>query len=426
MTAVPLTADTVAHLDTVAHQGSLVPVTNEAQLQVSSWIQVLAHLDPKYGGVSSAVPQLSEAVARTRDFNVRLAGFCERGENFPLPSMPGLIVDHFPLTRRDWNASAQRKLSTWVEEAAGLHIHGLWQRSTSLTAKLAQRAGKPYIISAHGMLEPWALANKRWKKRIYLALVESKNLRQAACLHALTEAEAQDYRRLGLHNPIAVIPNGVHVSRQSSPGEFLSHFPALAGKRLILFLGRIHFKKGLDILCKAWSHLAPVWPDTQLVLAGPDFEGTQTKVEQLIHQLGIRNRVTFTGMLKADMKWSALAASEFFVLPSYSEGLSVSVLEAMGVGKPVVITDKCNLPEVQSQACGTVTQANTAAVEEAIDSMLHCTAEARQAMGQAGRDLVSTRYSWAAIGKQTASLYQWLGGGSYPSGVRLIREGSPR
>ncbi len=402
----------------------LVNGRNGASLQTSSWVQVLAHLDPKYGGVSSAVPQLSEAVARTREYSIRLAGFCEKGEDYRPSLMPGLAIEHFPLASRDWNVSAQSKLSTWVEEAAGLHIHGLWQRSTSLTAKLAQKAGKPYIISAHGMLEPWALANKRWKKRVYLALVEGKNLRQAACLHALTEAEAEDYRRLGLRNPIAVIPNGVNVPLQSSPHQFLSKFPALAGKRLILFLSRIHFKKGLDILCEAWSRLAPLWPDTQLVLAGPDFEGTQAKVEQLIHQLGLGSRVTFTGMLKADMKWSALAASEFFVLPSYSEGLSVSVLEAMGVGKPVVITDKCNLPEVQLRACGTVTQPNTSAVQEAMNSMLHCSPATRHAIGQAGHDLVRTRYSWDVIGKQTASLYQWLQGGSYPSGVHLIPEGS--
>ncbi len=391
-----------------------------------SWLQVLAHLDPKYGGVSAAVPQLSEAVAQTHEFKIRLAGFCEHGENF----RPSLSVDvnvaHFPLARKEWTGSAQQKLSDCISEAAGLHIHGLWQRSTNVAAKLAQRAGKPYVVSAHGMLEPWALANKRWKKRIYLALVEKNNLQRAACLHALTGAEAEDYRRLGLRNPIAVIPNGVNVPEHSSSTVFFSQFPALSDKRLILFLGRIHFKKGLDILCQAWARLAPLWPDTQLVVAGPDFEGTQAKIEQLIHQLGIGDRVTFTGMLKAEMKWSALAASEFFVLPSYSEGLSVSVLEAMGVGKPVVITDKCNLPEVGLLGCGTVIQANAESVEQGIDSMLRLSLADRESIGKTGQHLVSTRYSWEAIGRQTSELYQWLQGGPPPATVHLLQEGETR
>ena len=147
------------------------------------------------------------------------------------------------------------------------------------------------------MLESWALKNKRLKKQIYAALFERRNLQGAACLHALTQAEAQDYRNFGLKNPIAVIPNGVEIPSAVSAEPFLAQFPALRGKQLVLFLGRIHFKKGLDILCRAWSKIFKNHPNTQLVLAGPDFENTQAEIQKLLQSLGAESQVTFTGML---------------------------------------------------------------------------------------------------------------------------------
>ena len=120
---------------------------------------------------------------------------------------------------------------------------------------LAREAGKPYIIAAHGMLEGWALQQKKLKKTLYSLLVERPNLRGAACLQALTRAEADDYRRFGLKNPVAVIPNGVDVPPQVSSDLFLWTFPQLKGKRLVTFLSRLHRKKGLDILCQAWSRI---------------------------------------------------------------------------------------------------------------------------------------------------------------------------
>lgn len=383
------------------------------------WLHVVPHLHPKYGGVSNVVPQLDSAISQTNRYSVELAGFCAAGEYFVPKFTNKVKVSHFPLSRLAWLRKSQMKAEfrELVASSAGLHVHGLWQQSSSIAPPLARKLKKPYVISAHGMLEPWALANKRWKKSVYMALVERTNLRSATCLHALTQAEALDYRRLGLTNPIVVIPNGVQIPERVSSSLFLNNFPELAGKRLILFLGRIHFKKGLDILCQAWAGIEAKWPDAQLVLAGPDFENTQPQIEQLVSQLSLQSRVTFTGMLDTDLKWSALAAADCFVLPSYSEGLSVSVLEAMGMGVPVVITENCNLPEVAEHECGWVIKPNARELEVALDDFLRAPSASLAQIASRGRRLVSNRYSWNVIGRQMTNVYRWMAGDGLPDQV---------
>lgn len=381
------------------------------------WIQAISHLDPKYGGLSAAVPSLAQAIDQAGERQASIVGFCPPQETF-VPA--NVDVRKVPLSRLDWlkQRSLTAKFRQWASQSTGLHIHGLWQQSSAVAGPIARELEMPYVVSAHGMLESWAMAHKRWKKALYMSMVEGANLRGAACLHALTAAEADDYRRLHLTNPIAVIPNGVSVPEHLSPGSFLSQYPDLAQKKIILFLGRIHYKKGLDILLKAWSRIERS-AEAQLVLAGPDFEGTQQRVQALVDELRLRDSVTFTGMLQGTLKWSAVAASCTFVLPSYSEGLSVSVLEAMGAGKPVIISDRCNLPEVEAEGAGWVIPAESAPLESALHEALRSSNSKLQAIGLRGKRLVSRRYTWPVVGRQMNSLYRWLEGGDQPDDVDI-------
>ena len=235
----------------------------------------------------------------------------------------------------------------------------------------------------------------------------------------MTGAEAEDYRRLGLKTPVAVVPYGVDVPAALSPDLFQERFPALKERRLILFLGRIHYKKGVDLLCRAWARLCGDFPEAHLVLAGPDYENTQVVVEVLIRKLGIGERVSFTGMLSAGMKWSALAAAEVFVLPSFSEGLPVAMLEAMGAGRPVIVSRQCYAPEVKVCQCGLVIEPDAGQLEEALRQVLSMRAEALR-MGENGRSLVAERYAWRETGRQMADVYEWLLGGPRPQVTTIV------
>lgn len=222
--------------------------------------------------------------------------------------------------------------------------------------------------------------------------------------------------------PIAVIPNGVRLPQAIDPEPFLWKFPSLRGKRIVLFLGRIHFKKGLDLLIRAWATVAKRWPEAHLVIAGPDFEGTRASVETLVGTHGLDESVLFTDMLHEQMKWSALAAAQCFVLPSYSEGLSVSTLEAMGASLPVIVTEQCNLPDVAKFETGWVIQPNADQLVSALSEFLQNSQAINVQIGERGRLLVKERYNWSTVAREMSEVYQWVqGGGPIPESVDMPR-----
>ncbi len=393
-----------------------------AAVASARWMQVVSHLDPRYGGVSTVVPQLGTSLARDESLTVDIASFSATDESYSLAAFPEISGTHWPASRAAWILKAQlrSRFREQLTQANGLHVHGLWETHTSVTTHIARSLRTPYVLSAHGMLEPWALANKGLKKRLYSAFIERKNIESAACLHALTLAEAEDYRRFGSRRPIAVIPNGVALPATVDRSHFLDKFPQLRGKRAVLFLGRMHVKKGIDLLVKAWADVAKQFPDAVLVLAGPDCENTRAALESMVEQRGMSDRVVFTGMLAREMKWSALASAHSFVLPSYSEGLSVAVLEAMGMGLPVIVSDRCHLPEVKQYGAGWQIAANVPDLTSALEHMLSNGAAANAEIGNRGRRLVHDRFVWPVVAAQMAELYRWVLGGPRPRSFELL------
>lgn len=357
--------------------------------------------------MGAVLPTLCDAVSRTGRAASALAPFCAWDEQVESP--PSVEVERYPLGNTKWRGGDEviRRLEQQIARSTGLHIHGLWEEHCAVSATMARKSRKPYLISAHGMLDPWALGRKRWKKRLYSLLVERRNLERAACLHALTEKEADDYRRFGLSNPIVVIPYGVEVPKTGDARAFLRAHPELAGKRIVLFLGRMHSGKGLDLLCRAWKDAARP-ADARLVLAGPDCNRTMAKLKRLVDALDIASSVSFTGMLRGEERWNALAAAEAFVLPSRSEGLSVSALEALALGVPVIVTSQCNLPEVRTRECGWVVEPGEGELTTALNESFESSAGHRFMMGLHGRRVAEEKYSWPAVARQMADVYESL------------------
>lgn len=390
---------------------------------LNRWLAVVSHTDPRYGGLSTAVPRLGLSLAGF-GHHVSLAAFCAPGEEYRPEDYTDAQVTFWPSSRRRWLESGKlrRQFAEVLRAAEGVHIHGLWEMSTAIASRRARREGRPYVLSAHGMLEPWALASKGWKKKAYAALLERAHVRHATCLHALTVAEAGQYREFGGRGPIAIVPNAVEIPEGRSPEMFLESFPGLRGRRLVLFLGRLHPKKGLDLLAEAWLRVGSQHPDAVLVLAGPDSEGTQAKLEARLGSEIAAGRVVLTGMLSGPMKWSALAAAEYFVLPSFSEGLSMSVLEAMGAGVPVLITHACHMPEVTAVGAGWEIEAAAEPLTGALDHVLTLSAEQNQATGEQGARLVADRYSPSRVAEQMSALYDFALSGRRSGNLLMLEE----
>ncbi len=386
-----------------------------------TWLTVSSNLDPKLGGVSSVMPHLLESVRRAGVFDMSLAAFCTPGEDLSKATSGVNSYRCYALEglRSLVDGKKARCLDEQILGATGVHIHGIWQEHCALAAQRARALRRPYVISAHGMLDPWALQQKRWKKAAYFQLIEKKSLRSAACLHALTRAEATAYSQLAPGVPIAVVPNGITVPPVADPEDFFRRYPLLRDKQLVLFLGRIHRKKGLDILARAWRTISADYPQAHLVLAGPDSEGGRLATEREIEALRIADKVTFTGMLTGNEKWGALQAARLFVLPSYSEGLSVSVLEAMAMGRPVLITEQCHVDGVQENNCGWQIQPTVRDLESALHDFFALSGHAAASMGENGRCLVRDSYNWTSVGRRMSQLYQWISGGAKPHEVLI-------
>lgn len=384
------------------------PVAGSDQPSHSRWLAVVSHTDPRYGGLSTAVPRLGLSLAG-RGHEVALAAFCAPDELYRPEGYTEAQMSFWPTSRRLWieSPALRRRFADLVRAADGVHVHGLWEMSTAVASRRARREGRPYVLSAHGMLEPWALANKGLKKKIYASLLERAHVREATCLHALTAAEADQYRGFGARGPIAVVPNAVEIPASRSAELFLSAFPDLQGRRLVLFLGRLHPKKGLDLLAGAWLRIGREYPEAVLVLAGPDSEGTRAKLDVLLGSEMAAGRVVFAGMLSGPMKWSALAAAECFVLPSFSEGLSMSVLEAMGAGVPVLLTHACHMPEVSQAQAGWEIDARVEPLIELLQFILSRSPEANRETGRRGAQLIAERYGPAKVAEQMAALYEF-------------------
>lgn len=388
------------------------------------WLEVLSHIDPRFGGMSATVPKLAEELRRRQGYDARILSFSAPEEIRELNLHSDVPLTLWPPNRSKWmtDGALRRRLQTTVQASSGVHIHGLWEASTLAASLAARHTRTPYVISPHGMLEPWALANKHYKKQIYAALFERRNLNGAACVRALTRAEALDCRRFGFKGPIAIIPNGIDIPATYDASLFRARFPRIKGKRVLLFLGRVHYKKGIDLLLHAWAKISSRHPDVVLVIAGPDSEGTVAKMMRLLVELNMSSRVLFTDMLKGSAKWSALAASDYFVLPSYSEGLSVATLEALGCGLPVIISEQCNLPQVTEAGAGWQVKTNVDELAQTLMTALDISSATYATMSTRAKAFAQDNFSWERVTDCMGQLYQWINGGPRPDSVEFLED----
>jgi glycosyltransferase involved in cell wall biosynthesis len=266
------------------------------------------------------------------------------------------------------------------------------------------------------MAEPWALRHKYWKKRLYLALIEARNLRRASCLHAMSRPEIGHLRTIAPRTPICFIPNGVDFAFADDlpPRSMLeTEYPELNGRFVLLFFGRVHRKKGLDLLAEALGRIAPGHPELHLLVAGTD-DGAWSPFRQRMEQLGLSRRMTYLGHVSGERARPVWSAADAFILPSYSEGFSMAILEALACRLPCLITTACHFPELAEAEGAVVVTPDVNAVTEGLRDLLERQPDQRAQLGQNARRLVEQHYTWDRQAERLASVYRWLSGGGPP------------
>ncbi|HUG41908.1 MAG TPA: glycosyltransferase [Longimicrobiales bacterium] len=293
-----------------------------------------------------------------------------------------------------------------------IHDHGIWLPSNHAVARVAAGTGAPRVVSPRGMLSCWALAHRKWKKRVAWWAFQRRDLESAGAVHATSDLEADEIRAAGIAAPIAVVPNGVELPpartrRRVEPG----------GTRRFLFLSRIHPKKGLVNLVEAWG--AARLEGWELVIAGPDEGGHRAEVERRARALPPGPPVRFRGSVSDGEKWEVYGDADVFVLPTLSENFGVVVAEALASGVPVITTRAAPWASLVERGCGWWMDLGVEPLVAAIREAAALTDDERGAMGSRGRRLVAERFAWPAVARRMISVYHWLAGdGGEPACVR--------
>jgi glycosyltransferase involved in cell wall biosynthesis len=296
-----------------------------------------------------------------------------------------------------------RHLESVVGAIDVLHAHGVWDVLLRAACGVARRRGVPYVVAPHGMLDPWSLSQRALKKRVALALGYRRMLEGAAFLHTLNRDEAALLAPLGLRTPVEVVPNGVFIEEiEPLPpaGAFRADHPGLGEAPYVLFLGRLHHKKGLDYLAEAFAIAARELPDLNLVVAGPE-SGAGEDFRRRVAAHGIGTRVHLVGPLYARDKYAALAGAACFCLPSRQEGFSIAALEALACGVPAVLSPACHFPEVEEAGAGRVVPCEPRAIAAALVDVVRHTA----VMRSKASELVRHHFLWGNIASMMLDRY---------------------
>jgi len=300
-----------------------------------------------------------------------------------------------------------------------VHIHSVFLYPTLVSAYWCRKYGVPYLIRPFGMIDPDMIRlRSRVKKRLYIALVEKKNLASATVIHVTSGEEKRKFLSVlgGLERPIVIVANGVDEEdfRGTEGGKSLTdRYPQLQGKKIILFLSRLHYKKGLDLLVPAMEKIVKQREDARLVIVGPDEGGYGEVIKERFFEASLGRYVIFAGQLTGEDKAAAFRDSSVFVLPSYGENFGIAALEAMASGVPVVLSDKVALStQVLESGAGEVTECDPGQIAEAVLNLLADAVEAR-AKGERGLALVDKRFSWQVISGHMLALYERMLEGKY-------------
>jgi glycosyltransferase involved in cell wall biosynthesis len=386
-------------------------------------IQLTASVSRNAGGLFDVVKKLSISLQFQHKVNIKVYGIDDKYTADDISSWQPLRPITYKKIGPSSFAYTPGLLKSLLHTGAEIiHNHGLWMYPSLAVLKWYRQTQKPYVVSPQGMLDLWALQNARWKKRVASVLYENAHLQNAACIHAVSRQELDAIRNYGLKNPVCVIPNGVNIPVTGNKLCAPWSDEKVNGERVLLFLGRLHPKKGLPNLVKAWKCIGKEkrskW---KLIIAGWDQGGHRKILEQMISEFDLGHEIKFTGPLYGEDKAAALSHADAFILPSFSEGLPVSVLEAWSYGLPVVMTPQCNIPEGFDTGAAISVYPETKSIEDGLFKLFEMRNEELNTVGQKGRSLVEEKFTWKRIARDMRSVYEWvIGSRSIPDWVHII------
>lgn len=359
------------------------------------------------GGIYTVIESLysSQKFSGSNYSNMVFFGYEDIFSREDSKKLPGKSSVHNPkfknINKILFSMSLKNDLYNSISKSDILHQHSIWLYHSIVAVRIQRLRKIKKIISVHGMLDCWALKNSNIKKRLALLFFERHNLRSADCIHALCEQEYFDIRKFAPNTPIAIIPNGVNLPVKINQNKNKDI-------RSLVFLSRIHPKKGLINLIQAWSKIPQnKW---KLIIVGPDENNHLEELKNMSKNLQIETQIEFPGPKYGDEKEKLLSTADAFILPSYSEGLPMAVLEAWSYKIPVVMTPQCNLPEGFETNSALKIESNSESVKRGLKTLFSMSDSELEEMGNNGYELVKEKYTWDAVAEKMIQMYDWVSG----------------
>ena len=370
------------------------------------------------GGIYEIERNLAQALVADTPADLEIVGLADEYTQQDLPEWSPLSPNVVSvLGPKSFGYAPDLKDCLATQDPDLVHLHALWMYPSVVSLQWTRQTGTPHIITINGMLDPWAIQNARWKKRIAGWLYEDENLRTAACLQVNTEMEHRAVRDHGINTPVCIIPNGVALPETPYPPLPPWENQISEDQNVMLFLGRIHPKKGIDRLLEAWKRVqeessqAEEW---ELAIVGWDDGGYLPSLKQKVAELSVADSVHFLGPMFGDDKRAAFHHADGFILPSHSEGLPMAVLEAWSFQSPVLMTPECNLPDGFEEEAAVRITTDPRDIEEGLTWFFEQDGDERHEIGKRGRKLVEAKYTWSQVAEQMHSVYEWICGSSTP------------
>jgi len=362
-------------------------------------LHVAPTLDPRYGGPSSAVRGMSKhLMARGMDTVIAATTTGPQWQTDGVPTTQSLVTNSRILPSSFFYSP---QLARWIEKRIRdfdiLHVHTIFNFPSACACRAARQHGIPYIVRPCGMLDPWSLAHGRLKKSVWLRLIERTNLSGASAVHFTSEEERLAASRFTGNAPCVVIPLGIDIPTRQ-PAE------PVPGKKRILFLSRLHPKKGVERLVKALSGLRQR-DDFIFVVAGSGETAYERRLHRLVSEAGLETVTEWCGFVTGDTKETLFRNADIFVLPSYQENFGIAVAEAMAYGKAVVISDRVNIHSfVSGNNAGIVIGPDAESLTLAIRRLLD-DESLRTRCGANGALVALRHFSWDTITQELIDLY---------------------
>ena len=378
---------------------------------------VLDSISRANGGIFVAESRLQQELAHS-GVDVRVVGLTDAHTAADSVAWSPLVPVTVPITGPRGFGYAPGMTEAIAQADADLgYLAGLWKYPSVAARRWTRQMDRPLVVAPHGMLDPWALRNSAWKKKLAGWFFQNDQLRRAACLRALCRSEMESMRAYGLRGPVCIIPNGIDIPQAASARPRPPSFPG--DRKVLFYLGRLHPKKGLANLITAWSEARSLAKDWILVIAGWDQGGHEADLNRLANDLGVPDAsLHFAGPQFGADKEACYRSCDAFILPSFSEGLPMVVLEAWAHGKPVLITDACNLPEGFAAQAALRLQPTEGSIRDGLATLFSMSEADRNKMGARGLHLVEERFAWPRLARDMKATYEWiLGGGPKPDVV---------